>query len=146
MCNGSPHTTGERAVGEVIEFKAGLAREAAPLFSDNLTPPRKEFGRRRPQLSDLSGGFSAAWRAATAEDDAAQRRIKAAARAARDMNNGVHPDLLRAFAAKLEHMAFQASQLAQEARFLKRDDERVTLENIADILETRAAILEGAAK
>lgn len=140
-------------MGDVIDLKTGLSAEVIPLFvgsaaPENASPPRKEFGRREPRLARLPGAMGEAWRRASGESDAeAQSRIKAAARAARRVQDGgVHPSLLLALAAKMEVFATMAAQLEAEARSLKLADEAETFNNIASIVETRAAIVEARAK
>lgn len=139
-------------MGEVIDLKTGLSAEIVPLFvgsaaPENATPPRKEFGLRQPRIARLPGAFGEAWRRATeADDEAQQRQVKDNVRAARRAYEGsVHPSLLVALAAKMEAFAQAATQLEAEARSLGLNDEAMTFNNIASIVETRAAIVEASA-
>lgn len=110
----------ERGVAEVIGlFGARDVHNAKPV--------------RSPELA-----------AAMAAAREADTRIKTAAARIRAMIAPQHvdPSLLLAFAARIEMAARTHRDLCDEAASLGLADERATHENIAEILETRAAILE----
>lgn len=117
-----------RAGADVIEFFGA----ADP---HNVRPPRR-------RILSLAGGVQAAMQIVREEDHRQQQRIKAAGKQARQAFETTHPDLHKAFTAKLEHMAQQMHTLAQEARTIGHLGDAVTLFDLAAILETRAAEIE----
>jgi hypothetical protein len=124
-------------------YEAAKARAGADVVEFfGAVDPHNVRPQHRRRILSLAGGVQAAMQIVREEDHRQQQRIKAAGRAARRAFETAHPDLHKAFTAKLEHMAQQMHTLAQEARVIGHLGDAVTLFDLAAILETRAAEIE----
>lgn len=138
----------KQAGAEVVHLFAGSGADDVLFDPPDGVKPRPHHW---PKFADLAGGFGSLREALRPEDRAEADRVKAAARAAREVYEGdglsahICPSLLVALAGRAHGIADSCKALARELESLKRVPDALSFLNLADKIETIAARIEAPA-
>lgn len=137
----------QKAGGEVVHLFAGPIEgleksDNLKLWDDGRRAPTARHIWGDPGIATLRHGVDAIGDLLRANDEERARRVRGAAKRARDAHDGnphVCSDLLKAVSGQAEGLAQQLRALAAQLKAYGKERQAITALDLADILETVSA-------